>query len=445
MAAVLLALIGAPTVGVDGAWLTVDGRPTLLVGDSVTQGWMELGTDFDQLAYLDALAADGLNAVLIWSFIGAGDPTDDERIGYHPPTLWPWVRAGERFDLLTFNDAYFARLEAFCAAAGERGLVVVVTIHDGWTKTRFDGHPFNAALGGPLTDRRQYVTLAEPERELAGPYDPAWPRERRHQFLIERYVDRLAAAIGACPNVVFEVFNEGEWYDQADLAAFQRHTARMLRARCRRPVMINIDHARLPLRDAADIVSLHLPNWTPATPAREPFQRFTASLAQEPPRPLVFSEPVPEYRGDPAHHPALVRLAWGTLLAGGGFLLQNDVSFGFAPRASIASRGPHAAALRAALGHAARFLRGFDLRGLSPQPELASSGVCLADPQRLVLAWQPAGEALEVDLTGWAGDWWAERFEPFAGRRLALGPLPGGGRRTIAASDADGVVAARRR
>lgn len=36
----------------NGHWLEFRGKPILLVGDSITQGWMELGTDFDQEAYL---------------------------------------------------------------------------------------------------------------------------------------------------------------------------------------------------------------------------------------------------------------------------------------------------------------------------------------------------------------------------------------------------------
>lgn len=427
MTALLLALISAPSVGVDGRWLTVDGRPTLLLGDSVTQGWMELGSDFDQLAYLDALAARGFNAVMLWSYIGITEPVADARIGYPAPALWPWERNGERFDLHRFNDAYFARLRGLIDAAGARGLVVILTIHDGWTKTRFAGHPFNAALGGPLTDRRQYVELGETAGELGERVDPTWDRRHRHQFATERFTARLVEATGDAPNLVYELFNEGEWYDQAELASFQRHAARFIRARCARPVMINVDHAREPLAEAADVISLHKPNWTRETTAREAFEHFAAVARAG--KPVVFSEPVPEYRGDPADHNALCRLAWGTLLAGGGFLLQNDVSFGFAPRAAIATKLPAAEALWDRLAIAAAALRDIDLADLQPAGELADCGVCLAAPGREYLVY--ATGAVSVDLTAVAGRLRVERLDLMTGEWQAADELTGGGRRTI--------------
>lgn len=33
----------------------INGKRAVLVGDSVTQGWMELGKNYDWKAYLDAL------------------------------------------------------------------------------------------------------------------------------------------------------------------------------------------------------------------------------------------------------------------------------------------------------------------------------------------------------------------------------------------------------
>lgn len=46
-------------------YVSWNGKPLLLVGDSVTQGWMECGADFDQKAYVDALASRGMNLLMI--------------------------------------------------------------------------------------------------------------------------------------------------------------------------------------------------------------------------------------------------------------------------------------------------------------------------------------------------------------------------------------------
>jgi len=93
---------------------------------------------------------------MLWSFKGtdARRQQQDKRIGYDAPELWPWAGSPETrsFDLHRFNPAYFERLKQLVADAESRRMVVLVTVHDGWTKTSFDGHPFNCALGnGPLS------------------------------------------------------------------------------------------------------------------------------------------------------------------------------------------------------------------------------------------------------------------------------------------------------
>jgi len=103
--AVLNTVLTADVWQCDGHWLQFRGKPILLIGDSITQGWMELGTNFDQKAYLDALARRGINVLLLWSYIGVVDQATDARIGYDAPELWPWVRANGKFDLTRFNEA----------------------------------------------------------------------------------------------------------------------------------------------------------------------------------------------------------------------------------------------------------------------------------------------------------------------------------------------------
>jgi len=111
LAGIVLAVLGTALMAgewqCDGHWLRFRGKPILLVGDSITQGWMELGADFDQRAYVDALARRGINVLLLWSYIGVVDQAADPRIGYDAPELWPWVRTNDKFDLMRFNDASY--------------------------------------------------------------------------------------------------------------------------------------------------------------------------------------------------------------------------------------------------------------------------------------------------------------------------------------------------
>ena len=193
----------------DGHWLWFRGQPILLIGDSITQGWMELGTDFDQRAYLDALARRGINVVLLWSYIGIVDQASDARVGYDAPEIWPWLRVNGKFDLTRFNAAYFDRLHELIRLAAANNIVVVIQVHDGWTKTTFAGHPFNVANGGPLTDKAQFVELSDDEHEMPPVFDPAWTRLQKHQFYLERFCERFLQATADTPDVTFRL----RWYD----------------------------------------------------------------------------------------------------------------------------------------------------------------------------------------------------------------------------------------
>ncbi len=106
----------AVRVSRNGHWLEFRGKPILPVGDSVTQGWMEGGANFNQRGYLDALAACGINVALLWSYYATSAQAQlaDQRIGYDAPEIWPWKGSPDdrSFDLTTFNQAYFDRLRA---------------------------------------------------------------------------------------------------------------------------------------------------------------------------------------------------------------------------------------------------------------------------------------------------------------------------------------------
>ena len=144
-----------------GHYLQWRGQPILPLGDSVTQGWMEGGTNFDQRGYLDALAKRGINVVLLWSYFAtsAQAQREDRRVGYDAPELWPWKGSPDQrdFDLTTFNQAYFDRLREFVNYAGSKNILVVITVQDGWPKTRFAHHPLNQKLGnGPSPTRASW-------------------------------------------------------------------------------------------------------------------------------------------------------------------------------------------------------------------------------------------------------------------------------------------------
>ncbi len=416
--------LGAETdplvISADHHWFEFRGHKVLLVGDSVTQGWMELGANFNQNAYVDALASRGINVLMLWSYIGITDQVGDSRIGYDAPEIWPWVRTGATFDLNQLNEAYFDRLRALVMYANTKDIVVLITIHDGWTKTRFAGHPFNQALGGPLTSNSQYVELADYNNEMPATYNPAWTRQQKNQYFQERLCARLIQATADQPNVIYEMFNEGEWYNQTNLRALQVHFLRFFKSRSARVTMVNDDHiGGAGFRGEADCdsISLHQPNWTASTTVTASFERFAPEFTGTPAKPFFFSEPVPEYQGDASWHDALMRLMWGTLLGGAGFVVQNDTSFGFDPNAAMAAESVDRDTVLDLEGHAARFFNasGIPFWELTPDGTLASSGVCLANPGQAYAAYSQSGSSLTVNLPNSSYNMVGRFFNPRTG------------------------------
>jgi hypothetical protein len=434
---ILIALCAMLTAGewrCDGHWLQFRGKPILLIGDSITQGWMELGTHFDQRAYIDALARRGINVLLFWSYIGVVDQPRDPRIGYDAPEIWPWVRANGQFDLMRFNDAYFDRLHELIYLADARNIVVVIQVHDGWTKTKFAGHPFNIANGGPLTDKAQFVELSDCHREMPSTFDPQWTRPQRHQFHLERFCERLLQATADTPNVMFEIFNEGEWYDARRLRAFQMHFLDFFKTRTSQPLMINDDHIRgvpgFRGEPKADILSHHTPRWDHLPPARVFFDHYRREFDATPAKPMFFSEPVPSYEGgDAATETALLRLLWGTALAGASVVIQNDAGYGFDPRSPMAARASQRDRILDLEGHLARFFQRAEVNfaAMKPQGRLASTGVCLANAGVEYVVYAPQGNAFTVNLTAAKNTTFVARwYDPRRGQFHEAGRVTGG-------------------
>lgn len=411
--AVVLAATACSALGgdlqVDGRWIEFRGQKVLLIGDSITQGWMELGENFNQTAYIDALAARGINSLMLWCYIGGANQVADSRIGYDAPEIWPWQRSGSTFNLTQFNPAYFSRLETLIEYADTKNIVVGMTIHDGWTKTRFSGHPFNQSNGGPLSDRSQYVELHDYSNEMPTTFDPNWTRRQKNQFFQERLVDRLIQSTDRFPNFMLEVMNEGEWYNQTDLRAYTEHFLRFIRARTTRNLtMVNDDHVggtSFRVDAKCDIISHHKPLWDTGTSALQMFNHYASEFAKTPVKPVFFGEPVPEYQGNAAEHDALMRIMWGTAVGGAGFLVQNDASWGFDPNTNMAAQSINRDIVLDREGHCARFFNrsGLVLGSMVPNGALASTGVCLATVGSEYVVYAQSGASFTVNLNAAAG------------------------------------------
>ncbi|HQH29191.1 MAG TPA: hypothetical protein PLP17_17485, partial [Oligoflexia bacterium] len=270
----------------------------------------------------------------------------------------------------------------------------MITIHDGWAKGRFSGHPMNAVNGGQLFANYEYVQLADYNSEMPYLFNPSWSRRQKHQWILERFVEKLLGATADFPNVVYEVMNEGEWYDQNALRAFQQHFLRFIEERTELPIMVNAPSLRA--EAAATAVSLHEPVWDSSTDAVEAYRHYVDAYDDSPQKPVVFSEPVPEYQGGAASRDALMRLMWGTLLAGSGFFVQNDLSWRAIPGEPDLIFDIE--------GHASRFFAArTNIDHYSPCEEYSSTGVCLGLSGQEYIVYAQSGDTFAMDLTAFSG------------------------------------------
>ena len=404
-----------------GHYLSWKGHPIMLVGDSVTQGWMECGTNFDQHGYVDALASRGVNLLMLWAFKGtdAGRQQQDKRIGYDAPELWPWAGSpeGRSFDLRRFNPAYFDRLKELAAYAESKGIVVLITVHDGWTKTCFGGHPFNRALGnGPLASREQYVALADDRHQMPKEFDATWDWKQQNQYFQERFCAELIAALQPLSNVVYEMFNEGEWYDKAQRRRHEQHFLAFFRARCQNLLLSNSDAIAgdQPHQDPKlDIVTLHPQGWVGQA------RLFALGFRGLPARPYLLSEPVPEFGSDKPSLEEVRRSMWEVTTAGAGWVNQNDLSFGWDKRTAVAAQAARRDLAYDYAGHCARFFNdgGVHFWEMSPQGGLAANGACLAQPGVEYVVYLASGGIVTIDLSTASGkDMGVRWFNPRTGQ-----------------------------
>jgi len=178
-------------------------QPTILVGASYLGygAW----TSEDYVHMLDVSHAYGFNVFRIWNTVSRWPDTN---------RMHPWGRSstpgaadgGNKYDLDTWNPAYFARLKDLVAHASDRGIVVEVTLLNGYSSV-WAYSPLNAAnniQGIGAGGWRTFLTLGDAALQA------------RQQAVITRVVQEL----NGFDNVYFEIMNEPDpvfdvpWHNQ---------------------------------------------------------------------------------------------------------------------------------------------------------------------------------------------------------------------------------------
>jgi hypothetical protein len=392
------------------------GKPTLLVTSGEHYGAV-LNRDFDYVRYLDVLQERGFN--LTRTFSGAYREVPGS-FGIKGNTLapakgrflCPWARSqtpgasdgGAKFDLDTWDEAYFERLKDFVTQAGKRGIVVeLVLFCTMYDDTLWEASPMNAKnnINGVGNVGRSEVFDGKDQGLLA---------------VQQAMTRKLASELRDFDNVYFEVCNEP--YERAGQTP--EWTAAIIAAIVEAEADLPAKHLiaqGIAVRAAkAEGVSEHVSvlNFHAATPEAV---RLNYGLK----RVIADDETGGSDQSDRKYRTE----GWDFLLAGGGVYDHLDFSFttdrpdGTAVPLAEGVSGGGSPELRKQLQILKEFIEGFDFIKLAPAEGVVKSlestprdakvtARVLSEAGKAYAIYSSGGESVELTLDIPAGDYRAE-------------------------------------
>jgi hypothetical protein len=348
------------------------GKTTLLITSAEHYGAV-LNLDFDYRRYLDTLAADGMNYTRIFTGAyvepeGAFNITRNTLAPLPNRFIAPWARSsepgyangGHKFDLTAWNEDYFARLTDFVAYAGERGVVVEVTLFCPMYEDRqwrlspmYAGNNVNG-LGN--VDRTSVYTLDEHGGLL--PVQEALTR-------------KIVTELNRFDNVLFEIANE-PYFGGVTMAWQHRIADVIVETERDLPVthLIAQNIANNSARIEAPHPAVSIFNFHYATPPD--------AVAMNDHLGKVIGNDETGFRGtaDVTYRTE----GWDFILAGGALYNNLDYSFaaGYEDGTFVSERpqpGGGSAALRRQLKILSDFIHGFDVVRMRPDNGVIRGGV----------------------------------------------------------------------
>jgi len=417
------------------------GRTVFLTGSHTWNNFQDIltekdGRPFDYNAWLDFMVRHGHNFMRLWRWELLKWDTKANRQAQPRllrAPLQPWARTGPgraldggpKFDLRRFNEAYFRRLRERVRAAGERGVYTAVMLFEGWgmqfVPGAWEAHPFHPANN---------VNGLNPDANGDGRgleiYELELPKALAFQ---EAYVRKVIDTVNDFDNVLYEISNE----NHPASTAWQYHMIRFIREYERskpkqHPVGMTFQYRggsnETLFRSPADWIS---PN--PQAPSGFNY-RYNPPPADGRKVILADTDHLWGVGGNAAW-------AWKSFLRGLNPIFMDPYD------GSVLRPGKDAEweRIRRALGAVRRLCRDVDPAALTPRPDLAGGGFCLADPGYVYLAWVPKGKSVRLDLSEARGFLKAVWVDPIRGARRTGRPLKGGGMREIRSDrDADVVL-----
>lgn len=383
---------------------------------------------FGYTAWLDFLQANKHNFFRLWTWEQTWWVVEWGQPYYFTPH--PYQRTGPgnaldgkpKFDLTKFNQAYFDRLRQRVIEAGNRGIYVSVMLFNGWSVdypkgfynagNPWSGHPFNAANninginGDPNNDNGGQET-----HTLAVPAVTA---------IQEAYIKKVIDTVNDLDNVLYEISNESD----SGSTAWQYQ-------------MINVIKAYEATKPKQHPVGMTV-DW--------PNGNNTVLFDS----PADWISPNGDINNPPAASGAKVILAdtdhlcgicgdrkwvWKSFTRGENpqFMDQYDDLYKL-DGGGYNLNNPNDVSLRLNLGYTRDYANRINLAAMTPRPELASTGYCLANAAAQnaeYLVYLPDGGMVNVDLSATPGTVNVEWFNPANGQTIQGAAIEGGASRSF--------------
>ena len=235
-------------------YFVAEGDPTKAIYMVGSHNWQVLQDRSDQAAfdypgYLAFLQAHNHNFFRMWYYDMPHSSVNTQPYFYLSPV--PFNRpgpgntidnSGPKFDMTSFNEAYFTRLYERCYQAQQAGIYVDIILSGAWWPKELEGHPdtsnnhtawdygywnpANNVHGDPanpyyyITDSHGFDLYTKDKADSCATSRENWVA------LMDGFIEHVVRKVNDLDNVVFEVTNEGaktsfEW---------QRHVIAQVRA-----------------------------------------------------------------------------------------------------------------------------------------------------------------------------------------------------------------------
>ena len=366
--------------------------------------------DFDK--YLDWMAKLNHNFMRMWTWeLVTWDTTANGEGKRHVAAPQPYARTGPgvaldgkpKFDLLTYDPAYFERLAKRVAAARDHGIYVSVMLFEGWglqfSPRAWEGHPYNVenninGIDGDANGDGKGVEIHELGNKII-------------TDIQQLYVRKVIDTVNGFDNVLYEISNENH------------------------PPSAPWQYAMIG----------YIKEYEKTQPYQHPvgmtfqYKGGTNAALFDSPADWISPNPDGGYRDDPpAAEGRKVILSdtdhlWG--IGGSQAWVWKSFTRGYNVLFMDPYDGevlgqpldPRWDSVRRSMGDSLRYARRIGLAAARPMPELASTRYCLAVPGEKYLVFVPADKEPAVTVQLEVGTYKVEWYEPGEGGPVTEGSL----------------------